>query len=377
MDAPPPIDCSMADLNKCVRLLLVEDDATFAKAIGAALSRTANFDIECCEVRELGEAVSLIFRTTLDREVSRFDVILLDLNLPDSEGLDTFTQMRSNCLGVPIIVLTGSDDEELAMKALKHGAQDYLVKGDIDGRTLARSIQYAIERGRIMAEREDFVATLTHDLKGPLLGANRILGLLIKGDLGSLTGDQTDLLSRLSESNDTLLEMISNLLEVYRYEKDIHTIAFAHTNLVNLVNSCMNEVTHLARERSIEIRRVVANGDDISIMADASSISRVVRNLLDNALKFTPKGGTVTVRVSKHEQRVRLAVEDTGPGIPEEDRTYLFERFYRGSMGRSYSRSTGLGLYLCRQIVQLHNGTITCDPKGSNGSVFVLEFPPA
>lgn len=366
----------MQALSKFVRVLLVEDDETFAKAIGAALSRNANFEIEKLEATSLGAASNLIVRANVERKSDEsIDVILLDLNLPDSQGLDTFIDVRNTCSGIPIIVLTGRDDEQLAMSALRQGAQDYLVKGDINGRTLSRAISYAIERAKILAEREDFVATLTHDLKGPLQGANRILGLLVKGDLGPLSDDQSDLLRRLADSNTTLLEMISNLLEVYRYDKDLHTISFQHTNLVNLVRSCMLEVEHLAEDRSIQISSEISDGDDIAIMADASSISRVVRNLLDNALKFTPRGGMVTIRLASGEEKVRLAVTDTGPGISDEDRRYLFERFYRGATGRGYSRSTGLGLYLCKQIVQHHNGTITFDPNSGSGSSFVLEFP--
>lgn len=365
-------------MSKFVRVLLVEDDATFIKAIGAALSRNATFEIDRLEAATFQEASSLVVKANVERKSDEsIDVILLDLNLPDSQGLDTFIDMRNACSGIPIIVLTGRDDEQLAMSAMQQGAQDYLVKGDINGRTLSRAIKYAIERAKIMAEREDFVATLTHDLKGPLQGANRILGLLVKGDLGPLADDQAELLRRLGDSNTTLLEMIANLLEVYRYDKDLHTISFQHTNLINLVRSCMAEVEHLANERSIEIKSEVFNGEEIAIMADASSISRVVRNLLDNALKFTPKGGSVTIKVATGEDKVQLAVTDTGPGISEEDRRYLFERFYRGATGRGYSRSTGLGLYLCKQIVQHHNGTITIDPDAVKGSSFVLEFPRA
>ena len=372
------LDRILQALSKFVRVLLVEDDATFAKAIGAALARNANFEIDRLEATTFRDASSIVVKANVERKADEsIDVILLDLNLPDSQGLETFIDMRNACSGIPIIVLTGRDDEQLALNAMQQGAQDYLVKGDINGRTLSRAIKYAIERAKIMAEREDFVATLTHDLKGPLQGANRILALMVKGDLGPLSDDQAELLRRLADSNDTLLEMISNLLEVYRYDKDLHTISFQHTNLVQLVQKCMSEVEHLANDRSIEIKSEVFNGEDIAILADASSISRVVRNLLDNALKFTPKGGSVTVRVATSLEKVQLAVTDTGPGISDDDRRYLFERFYRGATGRGYSRSTGLGLYLCKQIVQHHNGTITCAPESVKGSSFVLEFPRA
>lgn len=364
--------------QKSIRLLLVEDDAAFAKAISAAISRKATFSVDLLLAADLGSALTMVMRASTDRGAPKYDVILLDLTLPDSRGLETLITMRNNCFGIPIIVLTGRDDEQLAMRALQHGAQDYLVKGDIDGRSLSRSIRYAIERGKISAEREEFVATLTHDLKGPLQGSNRILDLFIKGDIGPVSLEQKDLLRRLAESNDTLLEMIANLLEVYRYEKDLHTIVFAHTNLNKIVHTCMTEVDHLARERCIEIRQEGSISDEVMIMADCQSIARVLRNLLDNALKFTPRGGVVTIKVAQdQDDKVKLSVADTGPGISEEDHRYLFERFYRGTTGRGYSRSTGLGLYLCRQIVNHHNGTISVDSNQKNGSVFLLEFPRA
>jgi len=359
-----------------VRLVIVEDDVTFANAIGAAISRNANFEVDNLHATTLNEASNLIVKTNMKyNSDNSIDVILLDLNLPDSQGLDTFIDVRNISSGIPIIVLTGRDDEQLAISAMQQGAQDYLVKGDINGRTLSRAISYAIERAKILAEREDFVATLTHDLKGPLQGANRILELLVTGALGPLSNDQSELLRRLTDSNTTLLEMISNLLEVYRYDKDLHTISFEHTNLVHLVQKCMHEVEHLAEDLSIEIKSEIFSYEEIAIMADASSIARVVRNLLDNALKFTPRGGMVTIGLTCRQEKVRLAVTDTGPGISDEDRRYLFERFYRGATGRGYSRSTGLGLYLCKQIVQHHNGTITFDPNSGRGSSFVLEFP--
>lgn len=356
-------------MRKAVRILLVEDDSAFAVAIQQLIQRKAPFDADVVTVYSLKDALMKI-------EEKSIDVVLLDLNLRDSYGIETVVQMRQCASGTPIIILTGQNDEELAIRALQEGAQDYLVKGDIDGKLLFRSVQYAIERGKMVAEREDFVATLTHDLKGPLQGANRILELLVKGTVGPLEDAQIDMLVRLIDNNFTLLEMIANLLEVYRYEKDINTIKFAHTNLVNLVNSCTEEVLYLAKDRAIEIRRDIVDDRDISILADPPSIKRVLRNLLDNAIKFTPTGGVVTVKVSQDSEKVKLAVSDTGPGIPDEDKRYLFERFFRGSEGKRYSRSTGLGLYLCRQIVQHHNGTITCDrAEGESGTMFLLEFP--
>ncbi len=114
---------------------------------------------------------------------------------------------------------------------------------------------------------------------------------------------------------------------------------------------------------------------DALVLADSDSLSRVLRNLLDNALKYTPTGGQVKVSLSSSPESVLLQVSYTGPGIPEEDRKHLFERFWRGRASRRHTPGTGLGLYLCQQIVTLHKGTISCSCPNGNGTSFLVELP--
>lgn len=361
-------------MNKPTTIVLVEDDASFAKAVEASLAKYPNYLI--IKTFSLSEAFRILSEIKKgERGAEDSVVVLLDLNLPDSSGMSTFTSLKEHCGGVPLIILSGKDDEQLALNAIEQGAQDYLVKGDIKGSDLARSITYAIERAKLLADREDFVATLTHDLKGPLFGANRILSLFIDEKFGPIASEQKELLSRLQCSNVRLLEMISNLLEVYRFEKNPNSMDFARVRLSEIVQACLDEVVLLAEDKAIQIRFEPDSDSDYPVRAEAFSIARVIRNLLDNAIKYTPRGGEVSLRLSRNNGTVAVQIGDTGPGIAEADRQYLFRRFFRGASGQGYSRSTGLGLYLCKQIMQYHSGTIEFRPNPGGGSLFVLELP--
>src|SRR6202035_347810 len=105
--------------------------------------------------------------------------VLLDLSLPDSQDLDSLRSIRRRTPLLPIIILTGNEDEATAIQALQEGAQDYLLKMDLDGRTLSRAILYAMERGKLLQQRDEFMAALVHDIKNPLIGSDRILQLIL------------------------------------------------------------------------------------------------------------------------------------------------------------------------------------------------------
>lgn len=361
-------------MNKPTTIVLVEDDCSFAKAVEASLAKYQLYQIT--QAFSLSEAFRILTEIKSGQKGSAENVVVvLDINLPDSSGMETFRRLKEHCPGAPLIILSGKDDEQLALNAIEQGAQDYLVKGDITGRDLSRSITYAIERAKLMADREDFVATLSHDLKGPLFGANRILNLFVDGKFGPIREEQKELLSRLHQSNVQLLEMISNLLEVYRFEKNPNSLDFARIRLSEIAKACIDELVPLAEDKAITLDFDAEPNSDFPVRAEAFSIARVIRNLLDNAIKYTPRKGRVSLSLSRNNGTVRVEISDTGPGIAETDRPFLFRRFFRGTSGQGYSRSTGLGLYLCKQIMQYHSGTIEFEPNLDGGSRFVLKIP--
>ncbi len=198
---------------KTITILLVEDSLADACYVEKLLARTG----EVVHAETLTEA-----RVALSAE---YDVVLLDLNLPDTKGLDTFQRMIDLASHLPIVILTGFDDEETSVKAVQLGAQDYILKDEVNRHSLLRTIRYAIERKKaeqdskrmaLLEQREEFMTALTHDLKNPLLGANRILELMAEQVLGPLSTDHTKLLLQLRDNNNLLLTLIQNLSEVDR-----------------------------------------------------------------------------------------------------------------------------------------------------------------
>jgi two-component system sensor histidine kinase/response regulator len=311
------------------------------------------------------------------------DIVLLDLTLPDSVGLNGLTKLRKESISVPILVLTGVDDQELAIRALKMGAHDYLIKNRVNGQALLRIIEFAILRTQseiyktrlmLMEQREQFMAALTHDLKNPLLGANRILEHLTDGRLGNLNDEQFRVLKMLKNSNKSLLNMVQNLIEVYKHKKDASTLLYEKVELSELLNSCLGEFVHQAQTRNVAIKSGGAESPLI-IEADSNSIRRVLQNLLDNALKFTPSGGSIEIRTKQNATHALIEIEDTGFGINADEMPTLFQPFRQGTEGRKYSPGTGLGLYLCRQIVEAHQGKIDCTSEPGRGTIFSVSLP--
>ncbi|CAN5319142.1 PAS domain S-box protein [soil metagenome] len=224
-------------------------------------------------------------------------------------------------------------------------------------------------RAAVAEGREEFMATLTHDLKNPLIGANRLLELLINGALGVVPFEQAEILEQLRHSNLQLLNMIHNLIDVYRYEKDTSRLDLQETDLVGLLEECIKQAQLLTSN--------IINSDlppqSDNILIDPFGIRRVVQNLLSNAVKFSPEG-TITIRLKIQKNQAVIEVEDHGPGIKPEEQCHLFKRFSQGAAGKRYAGGTGLGLYLCKQIIDAHGGSIECESK-LTGTIFKICLP--
>jgi signal transduction histidine kinase len=360
--------------EKQISILLIEDDTENSGVVQSTLSLVS--DVSCQSVVRVADAVKLL-------KQKRFDLVILDLCLPDAQELPIILVLQDRCPEMPIIVLAGPDAETRAAEAVRLGAEDYLLKSEITPNLLYRSIYYSIERKRaremskqllLMKQREDFIATLTHDLKNPLIGAEKMLELLQECKLGVLTDKQLQVIDLLRKSNREQLDMIQQLLEVYRYEAGVQALTFQNVDLVSLINDCVAELNPVAESRDLQIHRLLS-GDLKSIWADSHAIRRVVRNLLLNAIKFSPEGGRIDVVGKRNEEQVEVSVKDEGVGIPEVEAGMLFQRFVQGSAGKGHTPGTGLGLYLSRRIVEAHGGQLDCASQEGKGSVFVVRLP--
>jgi signal transduction histidine kinase len=178
----------------------------------------------------------------------------------------------------------------------------------------------------------------------------------------------------LRRSNHQLLVMVQNLIEVYRYEAGQPVLAFEELDLFEVIRIPIRELKALADHRAVQLiedlPKTVAR-----VSADRLAIRRVFLNLLDNALKFTAQGGSIQVTAELNDKNVIVHVSDTGIGISEKDQAQLFQRFWQGESGKRYAPGTGLGLYLCKQIVGAHSGNISVASIENQGTTFSVTLP--
>lgn len=216
--------------------------------------------------------------------------------------------------------------------------------------------------------RDDFIATLTHDLRTPLLAAIQTLKFFLDGAVGEINDKQKMLLSTMQKSNEDLLGLVNALLEVYKYDAEKLVLNKTNFNIYELAKQVYDELKPLSDSKQIDFG-IACDDIDIEINADKSELRRVICNLCGNAINYTPEGGKVVITIKKETNDLIFSVSDTGCGIPSEDIPNMFQRFSQGTT-KKRSAGTGLGLYLSRQIIESHGGKIWLESKVNKGSEF-------
>ncbi len=316
-------------------------------------------------------------------------VVLLDLNLPDSRGAETFRRVIEHSPNVPVVVLSGQDDEALAMKAVHQGVQDYLVKGNLSSKHLERAIRYAVERQGLIRAIEitqkqqlefknQFLSHVSHELRTPLTCIHQYVTLLLDGLAGPMAPDQNDHLKTILKSVNQLHAMIRDMLEATRAESGKMRIEPRCIALSELMQQTVAMLRPTAKEKKIGLEIAIDQRLRL-VYADPDRVLEVLINLVDNAIKFTPPDGSVMLQASMVDADpgfVYVAVSDTGRGISPEAKSLIFERLYQDSESIDNNRSgLGLGLFICREIVRLHQGRIWVSSEPGQGSTFTFTLP--
>jgi len=367
--------------DQTTRVLLIEDNPGDADLIRLRLVEgQSSVKVDC--VNRLSDGLA-----SMTNEMP--SLVLLDLNLPDSHGAETFRRVMKHSPNTPVVVLSGQDDEALAIKAVHQGVQDYLIKGDVTSKQLERAIRYAVERQALLRTLEisqkqqlefknQFLSHVSHELRTPLTCIHQYVTLLLDGLAGPVVPEQGDHLKTILKSVNQLHAMIRDLLEATRAENGklrIEPRCIALSELIRQAVAMMRptaEGENVGLEMGLDLRIPLVH-------ADPDRVVEVLINLLDNAIKFTPAEGSVVVKacmVETDPDTVYVSVSDTGRGIGAESKALIFERLYQDPEAVDNNRSgLGLGLFICRELIRLHGGRIWLSSEPGQGSTFTFTLP--
>ncbi|MBI2386618.1 MAG: response regulator [Elusimicrobia bacterium] len=372
-----------------VKVLLVEDSGLQALAIRKELA-------ECA-----GDAYAVELKGTLAEGLDRVvrggvDIVLLDLSLPDSQGLETFMELSARAPAVPVVILTVAADDALATSALRAGAQDYLVKGQMDARALSRAIRYAIERKRLeeslwrarrelefrVEERTSmlrkanselalFASAATHELREPL---RKIVGWgdLLERCCGDVLGEEgRGLLDKMRNAAGRQGELIDSLRELTRVSTQGRPVE--RVDLGSVVGEIAADLAPLFASAGgrLEVEPLP------TIWADRLQMHQLFQNLLSNALKYRKKEEAPFASVRCRflgATTVEIDVADKGIGFEQKYAERIFEPFQR-LHGRGTYEGTGMGLAICARIVARHGGSVSARSEPGKGSAFTVTLP--
>jgi signal transduction histidine kinase len=352
-----------------MKILLIEDNpddaAWVAETLGAG--QQGHFDLEHRE--RLSDGLAQL-------RAAAPDALLLDLSLPDSHGLDSIKKILSETPQLPIIVLTGLDDEDNAVRSLQKGAVDYLVKGTFDSRLLARAIRYAVERKKMEQDKADFAAMIAHDLRAPLGNIAGAASILQDGLAGSINEEQKKWAAKIQAMSRALLSLVNDFLDFSKIEAGLIDLTREEVDLGQLIQNSLDIFLVLAKEKKLSLTSRV-DPSLPKIHADPRRLDQLFANLLSNAIKFTGEGGTIEVGACLEDGAgVKAWVKDCGVGIPAHEIGSLFEKYRQTSSGKnSKHKGTGLGLAICKMVVEAHGGRIWVESEEGKGSTFSFSLP--
>ncbi len=418
------------DQTTPLRVLIVEDDPGDAKLLQMFLARAETPAFETQVAANVTDALACIAENT-------FDAVFLDLNLPDSRGLDTVVRVRQAALFLPIVVLTGANDEEQAMRAVKEGAQDYLFKGDVDTPLILRAVRYAIERAQVgralshaHAELKDAYQTINRynkHLEEMLEERTRDLirterqaafALLIQGIIHNLRNPLAAILAcsqLITNSADELRTALGEIDviapgtlddRVKEFLEDGKMIGAAAEQMNGMISSMMAksrsdkgeqmevvDLNHILRQEleflqsdmtfKHQVEKSIELGQErIPVRVVPSELSQVFQNLVKNAMDamWQQEQPALAVASGTRDETAWFRVSDNGPGIPDEILPKLFDPFFTtkpkaGTDAGETPTGTGLGLHMCSEIARSYDGRIDVQSAVGRGTSFTVEFP--
>ncbi len=381
-----------------MKILLIEDDDLDAVIVTRSLAN-AFADVELRHSKCLQAALDC-----LREETCGFDVILSDLSLPDSIGLEAIFAIQKVCPDCPLIVLTGNENPTQSLKAIANGAQDYLEKNKIAADSLKRSIQHSIERhslkqkntrllstlrqsGLLLHEKnrklekacktaQQFVDNVSHEFRTPLTVIMEYASLISDSMAGPVTAEQSKLLGIIDDRASDLNNMVDDMLDVSKLESGLLSASRCRCNVEDIIEHVLPAIRRKADIRDVTIELQI-DEDLPCVYCDASKAGRVIINLAVNAIKFSRPPGKVTLfaRMDSPDDIV-IGLADNGIGIPLKRQKEIFQRFsqVRSELNEE-TKGFGLGLNIAQEIVDLNLGRMRVESTEGVGSTFSFTLP--
>ena len=362
-----------------VKILLIEDSSSYADLISEYLLLSSQ-GFEVTPASSMKEAQELLSETS-------FDIILSDLNLGDSDGMETIVNLKPFSDKIPLIVLTGMGDLNLAIKSFQEGAEDYLYKDEISPRLLIRSIRYSLERFQMRqkiqsyserlaeknAELEKFAYIASHDLSEPLRKVISFGERLLAFAGDKLEDKGRDYLSRMMKATKRMQNLLSDLLKFSRVGGDIRSELKADLCLNSLLEDLLCDLSELIEDAKAEI---IVQQDLPKLNLSPGLISELFQNLITNSIKFRKEGSEPKVEISCEEEDefYNFSIKDNGIGFESEYAERIFEQFQR-LHGREVYEGTGMGLSIARRVAEAHGGSLVAVSELGEGAEFILRLP--
>jgi two-component system sensor histidine kinase/response regulator len=374
-----PLPNPLIDL-KGRRILAVDDDRINLKIIGGILRH---------EGYELAEAASGEQALEVYAEFQP-NLVLLDVMMP---GIDGFTTCRTlkrtygdKC--APVIFVTAKSEAEDVVMGFDAGGVDYLAKPFRPKEVVARirthlSNQQLVEQQKHLvdqlskanAAKDRFLGMCAHDLRNPLSSIRGLAELMDENAIGVLTDEQREIIQTIHGASQSMLQLVNELLDVATIEAGHLKLAKVPTSVVEMIERSVHLASMEASKKNMKIEMVAMPSDPV-VEVDRNKMRQVVDNLINNAVKYSPRGSVITVIVHANESIAGFAVRDNGPGIPESERHKLFKDYGRlSAQPTGGEKSTGLGLAICRKIVEAHDGSISVENIPGRGAEFVVSLP--
>jgi two-component system, sensor histidine kinase and response regulator len=323
------------------------------------------------------------------------DLVLLDLMMPEMDGLEVCRRLKADPLTqrIPVIFLTASNEMEHLVQGFEMGAVDYITKPFNPPELLARvrthlELKHARERLREMNdEKNEFMGIAAHDLRNPLGSITGFSEIILEElralqpsngpDFTKSVCEATQCTERIRDASRRMAEMVQNLLDANRIERGEMKLDLASTELVALVSS----VVETQRPRAAAKQQKIALETDaapVPALVDSDVMVQVLENLVSNAIKYSPPGRSIFMRLKRDTGTVRIEVQDEGPGLSAEDQKKLFGKFARlSAKPTGGEHATGLGLSIVKRMVEAMNGKVWCESEPGRGATFIVTVPEA